>query len=125
LAPPDREAGVFESRFRAPFSIVSLSFKEGNKWRLHDGKSVINAMVEDKDFIDRVNRNELSFAKGDILICDVRVITRQEPKGLKADYFIERVIEKRSAALHPDLLDYLEESPNDQVGSAKSRVPPS
>lgn len=102
LSPPDREAGVFESKYRTPFSIVSLSFKEGNKWRLHDGKSGINATVEDQDFLARVNHSDIAFSKGDILICDVRVITRQEPKGLKAEYFIERVIEHRPARRHPD-----------------------
>jgi hypothetical protein len=95
LAPPDREGGVFESRFRAPFSIISLSFKEGNKWRVYDGKTQLTVTVTDQEFLDRVNRNEVVFSKGDILICDVRVVTRQEPKGLKAEYFIERVIEHR------------------------------
>lgn len=103
LMPPEIEAGVFESRYRTPFSIVSLSFKEGNKWRLHDGKATINAIVEDQDFLARVSHSDIAFAKGDILICDVRVITRQEPKGLRADYFIERVIEHRPTRPHPDL----------------------
>jgi hypothetical protein len=102
LAPPDREAGVFESRYRAPFSIISLSFKEGNKWRLHDGKSAINAFVEDTDFLARVDHSDVAFSKGDLLICDVRVVTRQEAKGLKAEYFIERVVEHRAAHNHPD-----------------------
>ncbi len=101
LAPPDREGGAFESRYRGPFSIVSLSFKEGNKWRLHDGKAALNVTVVDDDFLGRVNRNEVSFSKGDILICDVRVVTRQEPKGLKAEYFIERVVEHRQGSSRP------------------------
>lgn len=105
LAPPDREAGVFESRYRGPFSIVSLSFKIGNKWRLHDGKSALNVTVVDEDFLVKVNRNEVSFAKGDILICDVRVVTRQDASGgLKAEYFIERVVEHRSGTPRPATL---------------------
>jgi hypothetical protein len=95
LVPPDREAGIFETSYRGVFSIVSLSFKEGNKWRLHDGNSTLNVTVVDQSFLGSVDRNEVSFSKGDILICDVRVITRQEPKGLRAEYFIERIIEHR------------------------------
>lgn len=114
LMPPDREAGVFESRYRGPFSIVNLSFKEGNKWRLHDGNSALNATVIDQSFLDRVNRNEVSFSKGDILICDVKVITRQEPKGLKAEYFIERVIEHRRETNRQSSLFELEDGEDAQ-----------
>jgi hypothetical protein len=95
LAPPDRESGAYEYRYRAPFSIVSLSFKQGNKWRLHDGKTTINVTVVDPDFLERVDRNEVAFSKGDILICDVRVETKEDIRGLKAEFYIERVIEHR------------------------------
>ena len=103
VAPPDREAGVFESRFRGPFSIITLTFKEGNKWRLHDGKAALNATVTDAEFLERMNKNEVAFTKGDILICDVRVVTRQQGSVLKAEYFIERVIEHRRPSHQPDL----------------------
>jgi hypothetical protein len=43
--PIDREAGAYEYRYRAPFSIVSLSFKQGNKWRLNDGRTTLNVTV--------------------------------------------------------------------------------
>jgi len=92
MAPPDRERGTYEYRYRAPFSIVSLSFKQGNKWRLNDGKTTLNVIVVDQTFLDRVDRNEIAFTKGDILICDVRVETREELHGLKAEFFVERVI---------------------------------
>jgi hypothetical protein len=108
LAPPDREVGTYEYRFRAPFSIISLSFKEGNKWRLHDGKTALNVTVVDEAFLGRVDRNEVAFSKGDILICDVRVLTRQDQKGLKADYFIERVIEHRRPGQQPSLFERTE-----------------
>lgn len=98
LVSPNHEANIFESRYRAPVSIISLSFKEGNKWRVYDGKSQINATVTDEEFLAKVNRNEVAFTKDDILICDFRVITRKEPKGLKSEHFIERVVEHRQAS---------------------------
>jgi hypothetical protein len=106
LAPPEREEGVFESSYRGPFSIVSLSFKEGNKWRLHDGKSQLNATVVDEEYLKKVNNNEVSFSKGDILICDVKIVTRKDEKGnLKAEYFIERVVDHRHTTAHPSFFE--------------------
>jgi hypothetical protein len=105
LAPPDRESGVYEYRYRAPFSIVSLSFKEGNKWRLNDGKTTLNVTVVDTAYLERVDRNEVAFSKGDILICDVRVVTREDQRGLKAEFFIERVLEHRPPGRQVSLFD--------------------
>jgi hypothetical protein len=80
------------------FSIISLAFKEDNKWRLNDGTNSISANIEDKDFLTRVDNNQVSFSKGDILICEVRVIQKQTEQGLKTDYTIIRVVEHRPAA---------------------------
>ena len=51
----------------AAFSILSLAFKEDNKWRLHDGSNSVSAVIEDEEFLGRVNRNQIRFAKGDVL----------------------------------------------------------
>ena len=101
--PIDREAGAYEYRYRAPFSIVTLSFKQGNKWRLNDGRTILNVTVVDHDFLRAVDLSEIAFAKGDILICDVRVETRERPGGLHSEFFIERVIEHRRPTQQPSL----------------------
>ena len=80
------------------FSIISLAFKEDNKWRLNDGANSISATIEDKDFLDRVDHNQVAFSKGDILICEVRVVQKQTEQGLKTEYTIVRVVEHRPAA---------------------------
>lgn len=82
---------------RAAFSIVSLSFKEDNKWRLYDGNTQISATVEDFDFQQRVDASQISFSKGDILLCDVRVKQKQTSHGLSTEYVVEKVIEHRPA----------------------------
>ena len=89
-----------------PFSIVSLSFKQGNKWRLNDGRTTLNVTVVDDEFLRRVDHSEVAFSKGDILICDVRVETRERPGGLHAEFFIERVIEHRKPAQQPSLFGH-------------------
>jgi len=103
--PIDREAGAYEYRYRAPLSIVSLSFKQGNKWRLNDGRTTLNVTVADAIFLRRVDNSEIAFSKGDILICDVRVESRERPGGLHAEFFIEKVIEHRRPARQASLFD--------------------
>jgi hypothetical protein len=82
---------------RSAFSIVSLAFKEDNKWRLHDGNNQISATIADQDFLAKVDRNEVSFAKGDVLVCMVRVKQTQTESGLKTEYVVETVIEHITA----------------------------
>ena len=113
--PIDREAGAYEYRYRAPFSIVLLSFKAGNKWRLNDGRTTLNVTVSDDDFIRRVETGEVAFSKGDILICDVRVETRETRGGLHAEFFVERVVEHRRPMRQTSLF---EDKPPPGSGSA-------
>jgi hypothetical protein len=82
---------------RSAFSIISLAFKEDNKWRLNDGTNAISATIEDASFLQKVDTNQVSFSKGDILICDVRVIQRRTDDGLKTEYKVIRVAEHRPA----------------------------
>jgi hypothetical protein len=88
---------VVDDTRRIALSIRSLAFQEGNKWRLFDGQNTITATIEDRDFIDRVDANLVRFAKGDILICEVRTIQSQSRDGLKTEPSVLRVIEHRPA----------------------------
>ncbi len=83
---------------RSAFSIISLAFKEDRKWRLNDGTNPINATIEDDEFLSRVDNNQVAFSKGDILICDVKVVQRRTDAGLKTDYTVIRVVEHIPAA---------------------------
>lgn len=87
---------VDETR-RAAFSIVSLAFKEDNKWRLHDGQNPISATIADEAFLRRVDQNLISFAKGDVLVCEVRTTQKETSKGLVSEHVVEKVIEHRPA----------------------------
>lgn len=94
-APPPAHAPILDETRKMVLSIISLAFKQANKWRLHDGTATIQASIADRPFLARVNANLISFAKGDTLICDVRVRQWQAPQGVKTDYAIERVREHR------------------------------
>ena len=75
----------------AAFSIVSLAFKDDNKWRLHDGSSPISAIIEDEEFLRKVNANLIRFAKGDVLVCEVEFSQKQGPRGLVTENIVKRV----------------------------------
>lgn len=75
--PPET---LVETTRRTAFSIISLAFKEDNKWRLYDGNTQISALIEDEAFLARVNANLIAFAKGDILICDCALHNNKQAK---------------------------------------------
>jgi len=91
--PDVEEKTLLEDQRRAAYSIVSLAFKEDNKWRLHDGSNQINVFIRDEDFLRRVDQNLESFSKGDVLICEVSVSQKQTKTGLRTEYAVDRVIE--------------------------------
>ena len=65
----------------------------------------------EKFFAESRCERDCPFSKGDILICDVRVETRERPGGLHAEFFIERVIEHRKPAQQPSLFGQISNRP--------------
>ena len=102
--PPDKpEETIIEEVQRKAFKIVRLSFKDEPTWRLDDGEAEISAKVVDEEFLQKIDRNDVRFAKGDTLICLVRVVQKETPSGLKTSYTIEKVLEHRPAARQIDM----------------------
>lgn len=97
-APEVEQEIVLEDKRISAFSIISLTFKDNNKWRLHDGVAPISAPITDERFLGRVNSNEIAFSKGDILICEVKMTQIRTRDGLKTEYVVERVVEHQPAA---------------------------
>jgi len=97
-APEIDDEPITEDEHKKAFSIVSLAFKDDNKWRLFDGQNGINVAIADDDFLKRVDANEEAFSKGDILVC--RVLTKQwrTSSGLKTEHTVLEVVEHQSAA---------------------------
>lgn len=99
FVPPEEQAEpILQDRRRIAYSIVSLAFKDDNKWRLYDGQNTISATITDAEFLQRVNESSIAFSKGDVLICEVNVVQTRKSDTLRTDYEIVRVIEHRSAA---------------------------
>jgi len=56
---------------RVVLQIESLTFKEGNKWRVNDGRGSFYAAMEDAAFMAKIESGE-RFGKGDVLVADMR-----------------------------------------------------
>jgi hypothetical protein len=113
LAIDDAELPVFEASMsegevvtdhvvRKVLLIESVVFKDGNKWRVHDGQYPFFASLEDEAFLARINAGE-RFGKGDVLVVDLRQIQTVEAGALKTDNHIVKVLEHR-APLQQSLL---------------------
>lgn len=94
---PENQEQLLDETSRQAFSIVGLSFKEENKWRLTDGQNNFSVSMKDAVFQRRVDNNLVAFAKGDVLICDLRTVQWQVEGGVKTEYEVVRVIEHRPA----------------------------
>ncbi len=103
---PDGEEEMLDEADREMWlQIDSLSFKEGNKWRLTDGGEPFFAVIEDVDFLNRIARGEISFSKADNLHCLVRERQSRTGKGaLRKERILLRVLEHRSGVKQLKLL---------------------
>lgn len=84
--------------------IISLSFKEDNKWKVTDGLEPFNVTIDDVDFLNKIAKNEISFSKNDYLVCDVRERQFQTLKGLRKERAIIKVKEHQPAPKQLKLL---------------------
>ena len=86
---------VSDETTRSVLQIESLSFKDGNKWKVTDGGSSFWAELEDEDFLGRINDGSERFGKGDILVVELQRVQIMTDTGLKQEYFIAKVVEHR------------------------------
>jgi hypothetical protein len=92
--PPPAEVApqkIEESEFPKVYTIVGISFKEGNKWKVTDGQSIISVTIEDTDFLAKVDRHDVGFLKDDVIRCTVRQVQSMTSEGLKTETFIKHV----------------------------------
>ena len=102
--PDDLDEVLIDRVATTAYSIVSLAFKPDNKWRLHDGNAAISVLIADVEFLQKVDESRISFAKGDILICEVRTVQRRSGADLKTEYTVLKVVEHKPAARQLNLL---------------------
>ena len=108
---PEYQDLLLDEERRHAFSIVSLAFKENNKWRLTDGQNTFSVSMRDDAFQRRVDNNDIAFAKGDVLVCDLRTIQWQVEDGVKSEYEVIKVVTHRP----PRQLSFFDENLQDSA----------
>lgn len=97
IAPGIEDELIMQTEHEDAYSIISLAFKDDNKWRLFDGNATINAVIKDEDFLNKINDNKISFTKGDILLCKIKVSKWKTNIGLKSNYEVLKIIEHKKS----------------------------
>jgi hypothetical protein len=102
----DEESEVLEDKEIEMFlQIDSLSFKEGNKWKMTQGDESFFVIIEDASFLKKVHTGDIAFAINDVLRCKVKERQLQTIKGnLKKDRRITKVLEYRQGGKQLKLL---------------------
>jgi len=95
--PEEQDEMIVEVEHEAAYSIISLAFKDDNKWRLSDGHVTITALIKDEEFLNKVNSNAISFCKGDVLICQVKVTQWRTKNVLRTEYSVLKIKEHKPA----------------------------
>lgn len=73
--------------------ITSVTFVEGQKWRLSEGQQTFYASLEDERFLERIQSGAEAFRKGDMLRCRMRIVQSRRGGGLHTEYHVVEVIE--------------------------------
>jgi hypothetical protein len=87
-----------ENVTEAYLQVISLAFKEDNKWRFARGDQVFFASVKDEAFLARIERNEETFSKDDILKVKLQTKDILTGTGMHTEYTVLEVLLHRSAA---------------------------
>lgn len=87
--PDDKK--ISESISVKALQLIDISFDEGHKWRFNDGSSTFHATVSDQDFIHAIDAQSVNFAKGDILMVELRITQHLQVGGIKTSYEVIKV----------------------------------
>lgn len=103
-APPEENEDLLDQTDSANLQLMSVSFKEDNKWRFSDGSNTFAAAITDAEFLSRVSLGVETFAAGDIM--NVRLRRRQWLAGntIKSEYEVVEVVSHRKAMVQIPML---------------------
>ena len=87
----ERDLGI--QNLTMGLTITTVSFAEGNKWRLSDGEHTFFATIKDEGFLRRVDARQEAFRKGDVLRCRVTLQQWQTETGLRPEWTVDQVLE--------------------------------
>ncbi|MEB7889781.1 hypothetical protein NGK36_10785 [Hafnia alvei] len=85
------ETIISESITERALQPLDISFREGHKWQFSDGASPFQASVSDEKFLKAIDEQSVAFAKGDLLLVDLKITQFLAEKGIKTSYEIVTV----------------------------------
>ena len=103
--PASEDEALSEQEIDLTLLVVSLTFKEGLKWRFHDGQSDFRAPILDGEFWERVKARREVFGEGDRLRARVQVIQSEEEGKLKTERRVVEVYDHIPAHTQLDLTE--------------------
>ena len=102
----DRLTGTSEEtvqQFKMKLTIISLAFRKTNKWRVSNGSVEFYVVVDDDEFVSRVEANRVPFRHDDVLDCIVEQSQKLQDGKLTAHHRIIRVLRHRPSETPQDL----------------------
>ncbi|MFZ2449041.1 MAG: hypothetical protein WAW36_00780 [Methylovulum miyakonense] len=97
---PEQESQLLdENTTTINLQLVSVSFKDDNKWRFSDGSSPFYANILDQNFLNRVQQSEESFTAGDILRVQLKKKQWMHGDSMKSEHEILEVLEHKKAGV--------------------------
>lgn len=82
-------------------------------WKVTFDNKTFTAKMTDKDFLEKMNLQKLSFAPGDVIIADMEVVAKTTERGIRLKYYICKVRKypkfSRIIRNEPDLFDEIKE----------------
>ncbi len=98
IAPDVKEEVINEQEIETNLTMINVSFQKDGKWKFSDGANAFFAGIEDEEFVEKVQRNQIVFAKDDILKVILGIRQFILDGNMKAEYVIKKVLNHRSAA---------------------------
>jgi len=85
------ETIISESITERALHPLDISFRNGHKWNFSDGASPFQAEVSDEKFLKAIDEQSVAFAKGDLLLVDLKITQYLADKGIKTSYEVVNV----------------------------------
>jgi hypothetical protein len=82
---------------KTALQVESLSFKDSDKWCVHDGNASFQTTIEDTEFLAKIDAGT-RFGKGDLLVVDLGRIQSVVDRRLVGEYRVVKVREHRTSS---------------------------
>ena len=101
----DMEKPLINTEIKMGLQIQSPTFKEGNKWQFFDGQSSFYADIQDKNFLNKVDKGIERFGKGDTLMVKLQIKQSSTLNSLIMERTIIEVLDHVVASDQSNLLE--------------------